>query len=96
MRNGGGDLIRMEEMLKMVSRMDPEDALVEISKVLKVLFSVLGEEARSQFLWELMGESKATRCPAWSISDWLNAWAKVSTQRKCVRAWWIRLPSQSN
>ena len=51
----------MEEMLKMVGRMDPEEALDEISKVLKVLFSALGEEARSQFLWDLMGESKGDK-----------------------------------
>ncbi len=61
MRNGGGDLIDMEEMLKMVGRMDPEEALAEISKVLKVLFSALGEEARSQFLWDLMGESRGDK-----------------------------------
>ena len=48
----------MQEMLKMVGRMDPEEALAGIAEVLKVLFSVLGEEARSQFLWELMGESR--------------------------------------
>ncbi len=53
--------IHREEMLKIVSRMDPEDALVEISRVLKVLFSTLGEEARSQFLWELMGESRGDK-----------------------------------
>ena len=51
----------MEEMLKMVARMDPEAALAEISKVLKVLFSALGEEARSQFLWDLMGESRGDK-----------------------------------
>jgi len=51
----------MEDMLKMVTRMDPEDALGEISKVLKVLFSVLGEEACSQFLWDLMGESRGDK-----------------------------------
>jgi hypothetical protein len=58
-----GKVIRIhgEEMLKIISRMDPEDALVEISKVLKVLFSTLGEEARSQFLWELMGESRGDK-----------------------------------
>ena len=50
-------MIRMEEILKIVGRMDPEEALTEISKVLKVLFSALGEEARSQFLWNLMGKS---------------------------------------
>ena len=51
----------MEEMLKMVGRMDPEEALAEIAGVLKVLFSALGEEARSQFLWELMGESRGDK-----------------------------------
>jgi hypothetical protein len=47
----------MEEIQKIVGSMDPEEALTEISKVLKVLFSTLGEEARSQFLWDLMGET---------------------------------------
>lgn len=51
----------MEEMLKIAERMDPEEALAEISKVLRVLFSALGEEARSQFLWELMGESRGDK-----------------------------------
>jgi len=47
----------MEEILKIVGRMDPEEALAELSKALKVLFSALGEEVRSEFLWGLMGES---------------------------------------
>lgn len=51
----------MEEMLNIASRMDPEEALIEISKVLKVLFTTLGEEARSQFLWDFMGESKGDK-----------------------------------
>ena len=51
----------MEEMLKIVGRMDPEEALTEISKVLGVLFQALGEEARSQFLWDLMGESRGDK-----------------------------------
>lgn len=50
--------IRMEDMLKMVGCMDPEKALGEITKALKVLFATLGEEARSQFLWNLLGESR--------------------------------------
>jgi hypothetical protein len=48
----------MEDMVKILGRMDPEEALGEITKALRVLFSALGEEARSQFLWELMGESR--------------------------------------
>lgn len=51
----------MDEMLEIIGHMDPEEALDEISKVLKVLFSVLGEEARSQFLWDLMGESRGDK-----------------------------------
>lgn len=51
----------MKKILKIVGDMDPEEALVEISKVLKELFSTLGEEARSQFLWDLMGESRGDK-----------------------------------
>ncbi|MFH0785946.1 MAG: hypothetical protein V2B20_28900 [Pseudomonadota bacterium] len=51
----------MKEILKIVGDMDPEEALVEISRVLKELFSTLGEEARSQFLWDLMGESRGDK-----------------------------------
>jgi len=51
----------MKEILKIVDGMDPEDALDAIAKVLKVLFSTLEEEARSQFLWNLMGESRGDK-----------------------------------
>jgi len=51
----------MGEMLKMIGRMDPEEALAEISKVLKELFPAMGPEARSQFLWDLMGESQGDK-----------------------------------
>ncbi len=51
----------MKEILKTVASMDPEVALAEISKVLKVVFSALGDEARSQFLWDLMGESRGDK-----------------------------------
>ncbi|GKT08367.1 hypothetical protein DSTSK_16720 [Desulforhabdus sp. TSK] len=50
--------IHMDEMLRAIRRLDPEEALEGIAGVLKVLFSTLGDEARSQFLWELMGESR--------------------------------------
>jgi hypothetical protein len=48
----------MEDLRELVSRMDPEHALDEISGALRALFAALGEEARSHFLWELLGESK--------------------------------------
>ena len=51
----------MEEMLEIIGHMDPEEALTEISQILKGLFSALGEEARSQFLWDLMGESRGDK-----------------------------------
>ncbi len=51
----------MEEILQMVGRMDPEEALEGITKALNFLFSTLGEEARSQFIWDLMGESRGDK-----------------------------------
>ena len=48
-------------MLEIFGRMDPEVALSQIGTVLKEIFSTLGEEVRSQFLWELMGESKGDK-----------------------------------
>jgi len=51
----------MEEMLKIAGRMDPEEALAEVGKVLKALFAVLDEEARSRFLLDLVGESEGDK-----------------------------------
>ncbi len=51
----------MEEILQMVDRMDPGEALDGIAKALNVIFSSLGEEARSQFIWDLMGESRGDK-----------------------------------
>jgi hypothetical protein len=47
----------MDEMLGIASRMDPKEALTELGKVLKALFAVLDEEARTRFLLDLTGES---------------------------------------
>jgi len=51
----------MEEMLKMASSMDPAEALAEVGKILKGLFSVLDEEARTRFLLDLIGESQGDK-----------------------------------
>jgi hypothetical protein len=48
----------MEDMLKLVTRMDPVEALAEMAKALKALFPVLDEEARTRFLMELTGGSQ--------------------------------------
>jgi hypothetical protein len=47
----------MEEIQRIFDNIDPQKALTEISRILKSLFSNLDEEARSDFLWDLMGES---------------------------------------
>jgi len=51
----------MEEIMKMVARMDPEEALAEMAKALKRLFLVLDEEARTRFLLDLVGESQGDK-----------------------------------
>jgi hypothetical protein len=48
----------MNEILNIVSRMDPEMALSEVGKALKSLFAAVSEESRSRFLLELVGESQ--------------------------------------
>jgi hypothetical protein len=51
----------MEEILRISARMDPEQAMSEMAKALKVLFSTLGEDARTQFLLDLVGESEGDK-----------------------------------
>jgi hypothetical protein len=51
----------MEEILRTIARMDPERAMAEIAKALKGLFSTLGEDARTQFLLNLVGESEGDK-----------------------------------
>ncbi|MCU0575080.1 MAG: hypothetical protein MUC41_19150 [Syntrophobacteraceae bacterium] len=51
----------MEEIESIINRMDPEEALAAITKVLGTLLPSLGEEVRSQFLWDLMGESRGDK-----------------------------------
>ena len=51
----------MEEIIKIIERMDPEEALAEMAKTLRRLFLVIDEEARTQFLLDLVGESKGDK-----------------------------------
>lgn len=51
----------MEEILKLISGMDPKNALKEIAKGLKVIFPLLDEAARTRFFMELTGESKGDK-----------------------------------
>jgi hypothetical protein len=48
----------MNEILAIVSRMEPEKALDEMGKALKAVFPVLSEESRGRFLLELVGDSQ--------------------------------------
>jgi len=54
-------VIPMEEMLKSINHIDPEEALAEMANALKVLFAVLGQEARTHFLLDLIGESQGDK-----------------------------------
>jgi hypothetical protein len=51
----------MEEILKLITRMDPKQASAEMAKGLKALFPLLDEEARTRFLMELTGESRGDK-----------------------------------
>jgi hypothetical protein len=59
----------MEQILKMITRMDPEEALAEMAKALRGLFLVLDEEARTRFLLDLVGESKGDK-----VSSLVHLW----------------------
>jgi hypothetical protein len=48
----------MNDILAIVNRMEPEKALDEMGKALKVIFPVLSEESRGRFLLELVGDSQ--------------------------------------
>jgi len=55
----GEDLISiMNEILTIVNRMEPEQALEEVRKALESIFPVLSEESRGRFLLDLVGESQ--------------------------------------
>lgn len=48
----------METIVDIIQRMDPEEALSEVGKALKSLFSVVSEDSRSRFLLDLVGGSQ--------------------------------------
>jgi hypothetical protein len=51
----------MEKLSQVIGNMAPDEALAEITEALKKLFSSLDDEARSQFLWNLIGESQGDK-----------------------------------
>jgi hypothetical protein len=48
----------MNEIAKILSNMDPEDAATQTAAALKQLFPLLGEEGRNQFIMNILGESE--------------------------------------
>jgi len=51
----------MEEIQKIIDRMDPEEALARIAAVASRLFSQVSEEARLDFVVGLVGEAGADK-----------------------------------
>jgi len=51
----------MDELFEIVSRMDPEKALAEITKILGRILADLDSEARERFLMNLIGQSEGDK-----------------------------------
>ncbi len=51
----------MDELFKIVSRMNPEEALTEITRVLERLLADLDDETRERFLMNLIGQSEGDK-----------------------------------
>ncbi len=51
----------MDELFKIVSRMNPEEALAEITRALERLLADLDDEARERFLMNLIGQSEGDK-----------------------------------
>ncbi len=51
----------MDDLFKIVSSMNPEEALAEITRLLERLLSDLDDEARERFLMNLIGQSEGDK-----------------------------------
>ncbi|MGB5159241.1 MAG: hypothetical protein WBN77_17600 [Desulfobacterales bacterium] len=51
----------MDELLKIITNMDTEDALAKITKILGRLLADLDNEARERFLMNLIGQSEGDK-----------------------------------
>jgi uncharacterized membrane protein len=51
----------MDELFEIVSRMEPEKALAEITRILGRLLADLDNEARERFLMNLIGQSEGDK-----------------------------------
>ena len=48
----------MNEIEKILNNLDPEDAVTQAAAALKQFLPLIGEEARNQFIMNLLGETK--------------------------------------
>ena len=51
----------LDELFEIISRMDPENALAEITKILRSLLRDLDHDARERFLMNLIGQSEGDK-----------------------------------
>jgi hypothetical protein len=51
----------MDELLKIVSHMAPENALAQITRVMERLMADLDQDARDRFLMDLVGQSEGDK-----------------------------------
>lgn len=51
----------MDEIVRLVSHMGPKASMGKMANALKTLFLSLGEDGRSAFLMELIGESQVDK-----------------------------------
>ena len=51
----------MDELFKIISRMNPEEALAKITQIVERLLTDLNDEARERFLMNLIGQSEGDK-----------------------------------
>lgn len=51
----------MDKLIEIISRMAPEEALLEITRVLEMLLQDLDQDARERFLMTLIGKSEGDK-----------------------------------
>jgi thioredoxin-like negative regulator of GroEL len=51
----------MDELFKIITRMNPEEALAKITQILERLLTDLNDEARERFLMNLIGQSEGDK-----------------------------------
>ena len=53
----------MEELLKIINRMEPDEAMAAVTGVVKKLFPYISEKARMDFLYAFTGDADEDSVP---------------------------------